>query len=209
MTHDSTIRPLIPLSIFLTANKQLNATTDLPEERRSRDLWHSYINKPRKIENPHGNLSHEIRIRRRWNHWPLSGNAGIATIILENTPYTSVLLSYSRLRDEYLEAEHFRNLHLTIALSLDGNARDTTEDVSDQRINDQILPRIKSVTVLLTKKGSGKIYDHLWFNVFILSKMLATRSPNLEMIKVVAHERREVPTRTLQLAYAVSNLVES
>jgi hypothetical protein len=88
---------------------------------------------PREIRNLiYRYLSHEVKTRWRWNCWPISGNTGVATITLENAPYTSVSSACSRLHDEYKESEHFRNAQVTIALSLDEMAKYTNEDIVDQ-----------------------------------------------------------------------------
>jgi hypothetical protein len=49
----------------------------------------------------------------------------------------------------------------------------------------------------------------LWFNVFVLSKELAVRSPHLEIIKVVAHECGQLSNYTMQFASTTSNPMDT
>jgi hypothetical protein len=130
-----------------------------------------------------------INFEWRWNHWPLSGNVGIAKVIVEeHFPPTE--------NDHGLElgveVPDSSKLSILIRLSTDDNSRRRTDSSQESALHDKILPQVDHVTVIIAMKNGSKLDEHLWFNIFLLSKALASRSPHLTTLRVVAQESEVV-----------------
>jgi hypothetical protein len=140
-------------------------------------------------------LTHEVKSRWRWNYWPSSGNAGIATIRLQHMPSLNVMLSSTRLCEEALVSSNTNRLSVVIDLSLINGCKYITENARDQTINEYMLLRVVSATINVTAEpGDRKLYDHIWFNVSVLGKALAARSPDLALIRFVAKDAKDATT---------------
>lgn len=144
-----------------------------------------------------GFLTREVKSKWRWNYWPLSGNAGIATIHLWGIPTLSVMLTCSCLCKESLAVSNTTGLSVIIDLALDNGCTYITENARDQIINEFVLPRIASATInVAAEPRSRQLYDHMWFNISLLSKALAAQSSNLTTIKVIAKNLTDTPDAT-------------
>lgn len=130
-------------------------------------------------------LHNNINFEWRWNHWPLIGNAGIAKVSVGDTksPEATACLSS--------DSEHFQppnKLSILITLSTDDKSRRRNETTKDQAFQDEILPHLNHATIAVAKRNGGKLDNHLWFNIFLLTKALASRSPLLMSLRIVAQE---------------------
>jgi hypothetical protein len=132
---------------------------------------------------------HKFSSEWRWNHWPLSGNDGIAKIRLEDA---SPLVADNDWHNDIVGLESLSDLTITIELSIEDNSQRRNESAQDQALNDQILPYVSHATVVFVRKNGEKLSEHLWFNIFLLSKALASRSPNLTTLTIVAQASNNV-----------------
>jgi hypothetical protein len=132
---------------------------------------------------------HKISSEWRWNHWPLSGNDGIAKIFLDET---SPLVADNNWPNDIVGFESLSDLTITIELSIGDKSQRRNESVQDQALNDQILPYVSHATVVFVRKNGEKLGEHMWFNIFLLSKALASRSPNLTTLTIVAQGSKNV-----------------
>jgi hypothetical protein len=132
---------------------------------------------------------HKISSEWRWNHWPLSGNDGIAKIFLEEA---SPLVADNDWHNDIVGFESLSDLTITIELLIGDKSQRRNESAKDQALNDQILPYVSHATVVFVRKNGEKLGEHLWFNIFLLSKALASRSPNLTTLTIVAQASKNV-----------------
>lgn len=134
-------------------------------------------------------LHDKISSEWRWNHWPLAGNDGISKVLLDSSPLSML----SSLRwDGDINSSCSDKLSIIIELSVKDIRRRRVETAQDQAVNDQILPHVVHATVLVSSKDSNKFDNHLWFNIFLLNKALASRSPHLTTLKIIAHGSADV-----------------
>jgi hypothetical protein len=125
----------------------------------------------------------------RWNHWPLAGNDGISKFSVDASSYLA--LSLSRPDDE-VHPNSFNYLTITIQLSINDTSMRRTGTTRDQTVNDQIFFRNIHATILVSSKHSSKLEDHLWFNIFLLSKALASRSLHLTTLEIIAQGSADI-----------------
>jgi hypothetical protein len=133
------------------------------------------------IDMLHDNISFEWR----WNHWPLSGNAGIAKVLVV---VSTLPMDSDGFADHDAEPPASSKLSVTITLSTDDKSRRRNETAQDQAMSDDILPQVDHATIMVTKKNGSKLDEHLWFNIFLLSKALASRSPQIKTLQIIAQE---------------------
>ena len=122
----------------------------------------------------------------RWNHWPLAGNDGISKVRLDTSP--PLTLGPSR---QYGNMSSDK-LAIIMELSVNDTSKRRMETAQDQAVNDQVLPHAVHATILVPSKDGSKFDDHLWFNIFLLSKALASRSPYLTTFKILAQGSADV-----------------
>jgi hypothetical protein len=132
------------------------------------------------------NMLHtNINFEWRWNHWPLSGDARIAKILVDEL---LPLTEYDHGFRFSVDVSDSSKLSILITLSTDDKYRRRTETSQDLVLRDKILPLVNHATVLVAKKNGTKLDEHLWFNIFLLGKALASLSPHLTTFRVIAQE---------------------
>jgi hypothetical protein len=149
----------------------------------------SLLGLPSNIRNRiYRHLSHEINAEWRWNHWPLSGNAAVSKICVPDAPSPNALMVSREWCDDYLKSACFHDLSITVNISVHSATNYSQAYADEKRVADQLLPRVSRATIVVGNDATGKLDEHLWFNIFLLSKALASRAPRLTTIKVVATE---------------------
>jgi hypothetical protein len=137
------------------------------------------------IDMLHDNISFDWR----WNHWPLSGNAGITKVFVEGPTLSIESVGWS---GNDWRSSGPTNLSISVTLSTDDGSRRRKETAQDRALQDEFLPHITYATVVVAKENGGNLDHHLWFNIFLLSKALASRSSQLKTLKVIAQEAKVV-----------------
>jgi hypothetical protein len=92
------------------------------------------------------------------------------------------------LRDDYLKSEYFHDLSIIINLSVNSATNYSQANANEKKVTDQLLRLVSGATIVVGNDATGKLDEHLWFNIFLLSKALASRAPRLTTIKVTATE---------------------
>jgi hypothetical protein len=133
------------------------------------------------IDMLHDNVSFEWR----WNYWPLSGNAGISKVLVEEPTSPMESDGWSKHKAQALDSN---TLSILITLSTDDKSGRRNENARDQALHDDILPYVDHVTIMVAKMNGSTLDGYLWFNIFLLSKALASRSPHLTTLRIVAQE---------------------
>jgi hypothetical protein len=113
---------------------------------------------PREIRNEiYGYLTKEIKFDWVWEHEFDSDGPYMATVLIEDVPICAILLTHSRLCEEYLEARCFKELHATIDanLSIGHHPGFIEETLAKQQDKTTVFARIKHASVFITAFGSS------------------------------------------------------
>jgi hypothetical protein len=107
---------------------------------------------PREIRNEiYSYLTKEVQFRWVWQQATGWDGGCIATVLVENMPFCAVLLTHSRLCEEYLEARCFKKLHATIDanFSISHHPECTEETLAKQQDQTAVFARIKHARVFI------------------------------------------------------------
>jgi hypothetical protein len=102
--------------------------------------------------------------------------------------FADVLMANRQLRDDYLQSIHFNKLSIIINLTGSCRAGRSQENDTEKGVNEQLLPLVSCAPIVVGNDAAGELGSHLWFNIFLFSKALASRAPLLTTIRVVATE---------------------
>jgi hypothetical protein len=112
------------------------------------------------------------------------------------------------LRDDYLKYEYFHDLSIIINLSVNSAMNYSQANADEKRVTDQLLPLVSRATIAVGNDATGELDEHLWFNIFLLSKALASRAPRLTTIKVTATEiANRLSTALSRMRYARNSAI--
>lgn len=140
---------------------QLSHEVDLgPEqERRAKGFCMmpspNLLTIPREIRDQIYSFFHEARLLGPFYHWePLSH----IHLRVYNAPFIDVLLTHSRLREEYLESDSFRNRTCELIVEDHFNAAEY-DDFDEETWKSTMLCRARNLTVVYTNRNLDR--EHL------------------------------------------------
>jgi hypothetical protein len=92
------------------------------------------------------------------------------------------------LRDDYLKSEYFHDLSIIINLSVNSATNYSQANANEKKVTDQLLRLVSGATIVVGNDATGKLDEHLWFNIFLLSKVTATEIANRPIDRIEQNE---------------------
>jgi hypothetical protein len=137
---------------------------------------------PREIRDKiYGYLHHQIKTCWAWREIQSQPDCwDTAVLIVHNAPLLDVLLTHSRLRDEYLESACFRVPSLTILYVPNDSYMSRGEN---QDISNGILAQLRTATILFGFEFGTSGPSH-WVDIRKFTEVVASKAPKLSTLRI-------------------------